>query len=51
MALLKINSIVNKISSSLQENINQARGKNYCLSHKRYYETSWCPDCACGRPW
>ncbi|KAL0076693.1 hypothetical protein J3Q64DRAFT_1647339 [Phycomyces blakesleeanus] len=22
-----------------------ARGKSYCLIHRRYYETSWCPDC------
>lgn len=22
------------------------RGKSYCLVHKRYFETSWCPDCS-----
>ncbi|KAL1935880.1 hypothetical protein VTP01DRAFT_14 [Rhizomucor pusillus] len=21
------------------------RGKSYCLIHRRYFETSWCPDC------
>ncbi|KAI9311345.1 hypothetical protein BX666DRAFT_1868004 [Dichotomocladium elegans] len=21
------------------------RGNNYCLIHRRYFETSWCPDC------
>lgn len=21
------------------------RGKNYCLVHRVYFETSWCPDC------
>ncbi|ORE20769.1 hypothetical protein BCV71DRAFT_76281 [Rhizopus microsporus] len=25
------------------------RGKNYCLVHKRYFETSWCPDCGRGK--
>ncbi|KAI7902920.1 uncharacterized protein BX663DRAFT_55304 [Cokeromyces recurvatus] len=24
----------------------QSRCKNYCLVHKRYFETSWCPDCS-----
>ncbi|ORZ04894.1 hypothetical protein BCR42DRAFT_183509 [Absidia repens] len=23
----------------------QGRGKSYCLIHRRYFETSWCPDC------
>ncbi|KAI9472148.1 MAG: hypothetical protein EXX96DRAFT_583044 [Benjaminiella poitrasii] len=22
------------------------RGKSYCLIHRRYFETSWCPDCS-----
>ncbi|KAI7847856.1 hypothetical protein BDC45DRAFT_451181 [Circinella umbellata] len=22
------------------------RGKSYCLVHRRYFETSWCPDCS-----
>ncbi|KAI8997690.1 hypothetical protein BDB01DRAFT_772003 [Pilobolus umbonatus] len=24
----------------------QGRGKSYCLIHRRYFETSWCPDCS-----
>lgn len=26
--------------------VNQGRGKSYCLIHRRYFETSWCPDCS-----
>ncbi|KAI9496769.1 hypothetical protein BDB00DRAFT_72322 [Zychaea mexicana] len=22
------------------------RGRSYCLIHRRYFETSWCPDCS-----
>ncbi|ORY92115.1 hypothetical protein BCR43DRAFT_81056 [Syncephalastrum racemosum] len=21
------------------------RGRSYCLIHRRYFDTSWCPDC------
>ncbi|KAI8056353.1 hypothetical protein BDF21DRAFT_430627 [Thamnidium elegans] len=35
---------INTISDSVKF-ICQSRGKNYCLVHRRYFETSWCPDC------
>ncbi|KAI8331166.1 hypothetical protein BC941DRAFT_439168 [Chlamydoabsidia padenii] len=28
----------------------QSRGKSYCLTHRRYFETSWCPDCRARAP-
>ncbi|KAI9277978.1 hypothetical protein BC943DRAFT_332332 [Umbelopsis sp. AD052] len=31
---------------SLCANAVRARGKSYCLVHRRYFETSWCPDCS-----
>ncbi|CAO0793880.1 unnamed protein product [Mucor circinelloides] len=31
--------------SHIKEYVCQARGKNYCLIHKRYFEISWCPEC------
>lgn len=31
--------------SHIREYVCQARGKNYCLIHKRYFEISWCPEC------
>lgn len=27
-------------------NVCSGRGKSYCLIHRRYFETSWCPDCS-----
>ncbi|KAI8975060.1 hypothetical protein BDF20DRAFT_876728 [Mycotypha africana] len=33
-------------SSTASSPICHARGKNYCLVHRRYFETSWCPDCS-----
>ncbi|KAI8059314.1 hypothetical protein BC940DRAFT_247763 [Gongronella butleri] len=27
----------------------QGRGKSYCLVHRRYFETSWCPECSSGK--
>ncbi|KAI9334058.1 hypothetical protein BD770DRAFT_354462 [Pilaira anomala] len=35
---------MNHISDNLKY-ICQSRGKNYCLFHRRYFETSWCPEC------
>ncbi|KAI8060540.1 hypothetical protein BC940DRAFT_246304 [Gongronella butleri] len=23
----------------------ESRGRSYCLIHRKYFETSWCPDC------
>ncbi|ORX58241.1 hypothetical protein DM01DRAFT_1221680 [Hesseltinella vesiculosa] len=37
-------SLFNKSEAHLQSN--QARGRTYCLTHRVYYETSWCPFCA-----
>ncbi|KAL0084069.1 hypothetical protein J3Q64DRAFT_1736865 [Phycomyces blakesleeanus] len=35
------------IKTDMNIKIYTGRGKNYCLIHRRYFETSWCPDCAC----
>ena len=34
----------NHISTEIKH-VCLGRGKNYCLVHRRYFETSWCPDC------
>ncbi|KAI8076446.1 uncharacterized protein B0P05DRAFT_139280 [Gilbertella persicaria] len=35
----------NKMQSN-GPNVCSGRGKSYCLIHRRYFETSWCPDCS-----
>ncbi|KAI9260486.1 hypothetical protein BDA99DRAFT_83006 [Phascolomyces articulosus] len=32
-------------SSDNKTKVCSGRGKSYCLVHRRYFETSWCPDC------
>ncbi|KAI9494360.1 hypothetical protein BDB00DRAFT_761989 [Zychaea mexicana] len=31
---------------SSKSKVCSGRGKSYCLVHRRYFETSWCPDCS-----
>ncbi|KAI7862417.1 hypothetical protein BDF14DRAFT_1856017 [Spinellus fusiger] len=33
------------LSSEAGREVLHSRSKNYCLIHKRYFETSWCPEC------
>ncbi|KAI8877910.1 hypothetical protein K501DRAFT_197106 [Backusella circina FSU 941] len=43
--MTKSNTKSNKsgVSGSL---VCSGRGKSYCLLHRRYFETSFCPDCS-----
>ncbi|KAI9267639.1 hypothetical protein EDC94DRAFT_601555 [Helicostylum pulchrum] len=43
--ITKSNSKSNKNQTS-GPNVCSGRGKSYCLIHRRYFETSWCPDCS-----
>ncbi|KAI9312890.1 hypothetical protein BX666DRAFT_1982914 [Dichotomocladium elegans] len=36
----------NKTQDSPDPKVCNGRGKSYCLVHRRYFETSWCPDCS-----
>ncbi|KAF1800237.1 hypothetical protein FB192DRAFT_1309278 [Mucor lusitanicus] len=36
----------NTKSDTAGPNVCFGRGKSYCLIHRRYFETSWCPDCS-----
>ncbi|KAI7851529.1 hypothetical protein BDC45DRAFT_572009 [Circinella umbellata] len=38
---------VNTIDTS---KVCSGRGRSYCLIHRRYFETSWCPECSRGAP-
>ncbi|KAI8093199.1 uncharacterized protein BX664DRAFT_329140 [Halteromyces radiatus] len=44
------NEQVNHPNSTMSLPVCQGRGKNYCLIHRRYFETSWCPDCRSRAP-
>ncbi|KAI8364728.1 uncharacterized protein BYT42DRAFT_505992 [Radiomyces spectabilis] len=35
----------NHSSDSEVPKVLSGRGKSYCLIHRRYFETSWCPEC------
>lgn len=39
-----INQAAATISDTSQQ-VCSVRGRSYCLIHRRYFETSWCPDC------
>lgn len=43
--ITKSNSKSSKTQTS-GPNVCSGRGKSYCLIHRRYFETSWCPDCS-----
>ncbi|KAI9322755.1 hypothetical protein BX666DRAFT_2023200 [Dichotomocladium elegans] len=36
------------IEKTESANVCSGRGRSYCLIHRRYFETSWCPDCSRG---
>ncbi|KAI8391609.1 uncharacterized protein BYT42DRAFT_489789 [Radiomyces spectabilis] len=44
-----LSTIISKTCSQQQAPVAvhtcNGRGKSYCLIHRRYFETSWCPDC------
>ncbi|OBZ83329.1 hypothetical protein A0J61_08625 [Choanephora cucurbitarum] len=40
-----ISTLHNK-AQTFKSNVCSGRGKSYCLVHRRYFETSWCPDCS-----
>lgn len=33
-------------AESTTTHVCNGRGRSYCLVHRRYFETSWCPDCS-----
>ncbi|KAI8368962.1 hypothetical protein BD560DRAFT_398212 [Blakeslea trispora] len=39
-------STFNTKAQAFKSNVCSGRGKSYCLVHRRYFETSWCPDCS-----
>lgn len=38
--------IMKSNATSIESSVCSGRGKSYCLVHRRYFETSWCPDCS-----
>ncbi|KAF7725332.1 hypothetical protein EC973_009671 [Apophysomyces ossiformis] len=45
MATTKGQLIECKSTASTEVSSPNGRGKSYCLIHRRYFETSWCPEC------
>ncbi|KAI7889638.1 uncharacterized protein EV154DRAFT_513964 [Mucor mucedo] len=48
MTFNTLSSVFSKQLENISDSVKhicQGRGKNYCLVHRRYFETSWCPDC------
>lgn len=41
-----ITTKVNNSTQTSETKVCSGRGKSYCLIHRRYFETSWCPDCS-----
>lgn len=45
MSLSVVTAAATENWSHIKAYVCQARGKNYCLIHKRYFDISWCPEC------
>lgn len=46
MSLLHFTNSANADGMVDTSKVCSGRGKSYCLIHRRYFETSWCPDCS-----
>lgn len=46
MSLLHFTNSTNADGVVDTSKVCSGRGKSYCLIHRRYFETSWCPDCS-----